>query len=34
MIKTSFATFDREAQALAKVFEMSNLKVLAFVHPC
>jgi hypothetical protein len=33
MIQTSFNMFERETNALAKAFEMSNLRMAAFVHP-
>lgn len=33
MIKTAFEAFERESAALARTFEMSDVKVQAFVHP-
>lgn len=33
MIKASFTMFEAETQALAKTFELSDLKLQAFVHP-
>tara|TARA_B110000285_G_C14590494_1_gene366172 strand:+ start:286 stop:525 length:240 start_codon:yes stop_codon:yes gene_type:complete len=33
MIKTAFEMFQSETNALARTFEMNNIKIHAFVHP-
>jgi hypothetical protein len=33
MIQVSFEMFKKETDALAKVFEMTTLRVAAFIHP-
>lgn len=33
LIKTSFDMFERETQALARTFELTNVRLQAFVHP-
>jgi len=32
-MKAAVATFERETSYLAKTFEMSNIKLKAFIHP-
>jgi len=33
MIKTAFEMLEKETHVLAKTFEMSDIKMQAFVHP-
>jgi hypothetical protein len=33
MIKTAFDMFENETNALAKIFELTDLKVQTFIHP-
>ena len=33
LIKTAFDMFQNESNSLVKTFEMSNLKIQAFIHP-
>ena len=33
MIQTAFQMFENETNSLTKAFEMSNLRIQAFIHP-